>query len=269
MKAIDRARAVVEQATARSQVLIRELHEPEELTDARIVFDDVWPSSDGGTQVRSNLLRALVHAGGYCSAAYDVTTGALLGATLGFMGRSEDGQPFLHSHMSGVVEGHRNRHIGSAMKLHQRWWALREGVPVIAWTFDPLVRRNAYINLCKLGVEVRGYHVNFYGEMHDAINAGDPTDRVVAWWEVDSQRAEEATAGERVPLPDADLRGVRDVILVDTPYDIVDLRERDAHKARDWRLTVRQQLSDAMAEDRFVDAITDEGAYVVRPRVSP
>jgi predicted GNAT superfamily acetyltransferase len=253
---------------ARSQVMIKELHEPGELADARIVFDEVWPSSDGGTQVRSNLLRALVHAGGYCSAAYDVSTGALLGATLGFLGRSDDGQPFLHSHMSGVIEGHRDRHIGTAMKQHQRWWALREGVPVIAWTFDPLVRRNAHINLCKLGVEVRGYHVNFYGEMHDAINAGDPSDRVVAWWEVDSQRAEEAAAGLRAPLADAPLRDARNVTLVDTPYDIVELRAHDAQEAHTWRLRVRQELSDAMAEGWVVDAITDEGAYVLRPRVS-
>jgi predicted GNAT superfamily acetyltransferase len=265
---MDRARTVVEQAMARSEVMIKELHETDELTDARVVFDQVWPSSDGGTQVRSNLLRALIHAGGYCSAAYDIATGALLGATLGFMGRSEDGQPFLHSHMSGVIEGHRDRHIGTAMKLHQRWWALREGVPVIAWTFDPLVRRNAYINLCKLGVEVRGYHVNFYGEMRDAINAGDPTDRVVAWWEVDSERAESAAAGLRRPLPDAQLQALPDVRLVDTPHDIVELRLEDPDRARAWRLQVREELSESLAQGWFIDAITEQGSYVLRPRLS-
>ena len=75
--------------------------------------------------------------------------------------------------MAGVVDGYRNRHVGTAIKLHQRAWALSCGIDTVVWSFDPLVRRNARLNVQKLGTHVRDYMPNFYGNMDDAINAGD------------------------------------------------------------------------------------------------
>ncbi len=60
------------------------------------------------------------------------------------------------------------------MKLHQRAWAIARGIPVIEWTFDPLVARNAYFNIRKLGAMPVEYLPNFYGIMGDGIN-GEPT----------------------------------------------------------------------------------------------
>ena len=256
------ARLTAADSAARSGVVISELLDPVSQADARSVFDEVWPAEDGSTQVRANLMRALDHAGGYCVAAYDEADGAVLGATLAFLGRAEDGTTVLHSHMSAVIERVRDRHIGTAMKQHQRAWAWTHGVPVITWTFDPLVRRNAYINVCKLGIEVRGYHEDFYGPMHDAINAGDPSDRLVAWWSVRSRRAEQAAAGSIAPTCEESARdqGVR---LVATPDDIVSLRRSDPALARRWRLQVRAQLQEAFAEGLAIEGMTDLGAYVL------
>ena len=255
---------IAEESCARAGIEIVELTTPESQADARAVFDEVWPAEDGATQVRPNLLRALVHAGGYCVAAYDSSSRDLLGATLAFLGRAEQGTVILHSHMSAVIESARNRHIGTAMKQHQRAWAGARGVPVVSWTFDPLVRRNAFVNLIKLGIDVRGYHVNFYGAMNDAINAGDPSDRMVAWWPVDSPRARRAAEGGLRPESEAELikEGVR---LVATPADIVSLRASDPHAAAEWRLLVREQLTDAFASGLAIDGITDQGSYVLRP----
>lgn len=244
-------------------MVIRELHDPISQADARAVFDAVWPAEDGSTQVRPNLMRALVHAGGYCIAAYDDMTDELLGATMAFLGRAEDGTTILHSHMSAVLPQARSRHIGTAMKHHQRAWAWQHDVPVVSWTFDPLVRRNAYVNLCKLGIEVRGYHVNFYGEMNDAINAGDHSDRMVAWWPVDSPRAIRACDEGIATEPEDDLRA-RGVRLVATPDDIVALRARNPDEAFEWRIGVREQLLAAFAEGLVIDGITDRGSYVLR-----
>ncbi|MFM1917368.1 MAG: hypothetical protein RJB01_883, partial [Actinomycetota bacterium] len=146
------------------------------------IFDEVWPPVGGGTSVPPNLFIALVHAGGYASVAYidDVP----VGAALGVLGRHRDAQgewhTHIHSHMAGVLEGFRDRHIGTALKLHQRAWCLAEEIDTVVWTFDPLVKRNARLNIWKLGVTIRGYEVNFYGEMPDAVNAGDPSDRIFA-----------------------------------------------------------------------------------------
>lgn len=260
---------------------------PEAMSAARAVFDDVWPGE--GTQVTSNLLRALVHAGGYCSVVLD--DDRVVGAALGFPSRdaSLPGGVYLHSHMAAVVDGLRDRGIGAAVKQHQREWAREQGIPVVSWTFDPLVRRNAHFNVNRLGVEVRAYYPDFYGEMTDAINAGDRTDRLVAWWVVDSERAHAAARGELV-IPDHEsmLRTARDLIrlvdgvpqiadppstgetvLVSLPDDVVSLRQADPALGLQWRLAVREALTTSFDAGLRVSAVTSAGAYVLTPEETP
>lgn len=55
------------------------------------------------------------------------------------------------------------------------------------WTFDPLIRRNAHVNLVKLGATVRAYHPDFYGELADVINGSDRTDRFEVGWRLDRE----------------------------------------------------------------------------------
>ena len=101
-----------------------------------------------------------------------------MAAAAGIHGRNEDGV-YLYSVVAGVHPGHQAGQVGFALKQHQRAWALARDLDLITWTFDPLVRRNAYFNLAKLGAEVTGYHEDFYGPMHDALNQGDESDRCV------------------------------------------------------------------------------------------
>src|SRR5437763_17197337 len=75
------------------------------------------------------------------------------------------------------------------------------------WTTDPLIRRNAYFNLAKLGAEAPQYLVDFYGEMRDAFNAGDESDRLLIRWRLDSERAASAAAREPQELDVEKLRG--------------------------------------------------------------
>ena len=262
--------------------------QPDAMASARAVFDEVWPGE--GTQVTSNLLRALVHAGGYCSVVLD-DDDRVVGAALGFPSRdaSLPGGVYLHSHMAAVVDGLRDRGIGAAIKQHQRAWAREQGIPVVSWTFDPLVRRNAHFNVNRLGVEVRAYHPDFYGVMTDAINAGDRTDRLVAWWVVDSERAHAAAQGDLV-IPDHDsmLQSARDLIrlddgvprladppapgetvLVSLPDDVVSLRQADPALGLQWRLAVREALTTSFEAGLRVSAVTSAGAYVLTPEETP
>jgi predicted GNAT superfamily acetyltransferase len=262
--------------------------QPEAMASARAVFDEVWPGE--GTQVTSNLLRALVHAGGYCSVVLD-DDDRVVGAALGFPSRdaSLPGGVYLHSHMAAVVDGLRDRGIGAAIKQHQRAWAREQGIPVVSWTFDPLVRRNAHFNVNRLGVEVRAYHPDFYGVMTDAINAGDRTDRLVAWWVVDSERAHAAAQGDLV-IPDHDsvLQNARDLIrlddgvprladppapgetvLVSLPDDVVSLRQADPALGLQWRLAVREALTTSFESGLRASAVTSAGAYVLTPEETP
>jgi predicted GNAT superfamily acetyltransferase len=260
-------RADLAAAEERADVRIRTLADLSELEDARGVFDAVWPSGSGSTQIQPNLLRALVHAGAYVSAAY--RGGRPIGAALAFVGRAQTGElgewhTHLHSHMAAVVASHRDQHVGSALKMHQRAWALDHGIDTIVWTFDPLVRRNAVLNLVKLGVEVDGFEVDFYGAMDDGINSGDPTDRLFAWWRLNSLSAVAASMGrlDRLDPIEMIVNG-RDVIEIELPEDIVTIRTQSPDAAAQWRIAVREALLAAFADDFRIIGVSGAGGYVL------
>lgn len=256
MSSLEIARTAWERAERRSQVSVRNVHDLAELDEARAVFDTTWPMAAGGSNLPSNLFRALVHSGAYACVAYDGDRP--VGATVAFIAREPGGEVTLHSHMAAVLPDHRNRSIGTAMKCHQRLWALEHNIAVIAWTFDPLVRRNARLNMLKLGAEVRGYERNFYGRMDDDYDFIDESDRVFAWWVVDSDRANKAAVGKLragVASPDA--------VIVEIPDDIVALRLTDIDASRAWRQGVRAQMEEALARGYRVTTLTEEGNYIM------
>jgi predicted GNAT superfamily acetyltransferase len=149
------------------------------------------------------------------------------------------------------------------MKCHQRLWALEHSIPVISWTFDPLVRRNLRVNMLKLGCEVRGYERNFYGRMDDDYDFIDESDRVFAWWVVDSERANSAALGRLRALSREELAARPDAVIITIPEDIVALRERDIDEGVRWRMRVREQMESALAQGYRVTNLTDAGDYVM------
>ncbi|MCB0914694.1 MAG: GNAT family N-acetyltransferase [Actinobacteria bacterium] len=258
-------------AEERSGAQIRTLTELADLERARVVFDTTWPMVEGGSNLPSNLFRALVHAGAYACGAY--IGGQVVGATVAFIAREPgaDGRPMvlLHSHMAAVLADYRNRSLGTAMKCHQRLWALQQGIEVISWTFDPLVRRNARLNMLKLGAEVRGYERDFYGRMDDDYDFTDESDRVFAWWVVGSDRADAAALGRLRPLTDDEVAARPEAVIVTIPEDIVALREADPDLGRAWRLRVREQMQAALARGYVVTNLTAAGDYVLEPKDAP
>jgi predicted GNAT superfamily acetyltransferase len=111
--------------------------------------------------------------------------------------KSEAGaaQPYLHSHMLAVHEPYRNRGLGAQLKRQQRLDALRRGIRLVEWTFDPLEIKNAHLNIHKLGAVVRRYETDFYGVSSSRLQGGLPTDRLVAEWRLGSPRVEAALQG--------------------------------------------------------------------------
>ncbi|MBV9935725.1 MAG: GNAT family N-acetyltransferase, partial [Actinobacteria bacterium] len=131
-----------------AQAVVRPLADMDELAAAADVLASIWGTADGQYPLAPETLRALSHAGNYVAGAW--LGEELVAVSAGFIGL-HDGKPHLHSHISGVARAHQGTHIGFDLKQHQREWALAHGIDVIEWTFDPLVRRNAYFNLTKLG----------------------------------------------------------------------------------------------------------------------
>jgi predicted GNAT superfamily acetyltransferase len=246
-----------------SEVVVRELGRIEDLQAAEALFSATWPGQPPAT---AGLLKALVHAGGYVSGAYRGED--LVGAAAAFL--ADHGGPALHSHLAAVPPAARGLGVGLALKLHQRGWAAAHGLRVVTWTFDPLVRRNAWFNLAKLGAGVEAYLPDFYGPMDDGINDGGPSDRLLAVWPTAGAVGGGEAPGGWVPaLEEVDGRPVAHprppsarLLAVATPPDVEALRRRDPGLALAWRLAVREALGPLLERGRAT-GFTRAGSYVV------
>jgi predicted GNAT superfamily acetyltransferase len=274
--------ATADAAAERAGVHVLPLHAPGAMRDVSQLFDEVWGRDPAaGTILAPEALTAIVHAGGQVSGA--VRDERLVGATAAFLGRLDDGEVFLHSHVTGVVDGEGGRGVGQALKWHQRAWALARGLDRVRWTFDPLIRRNGVLNLVVLGAQASGYARDVYGRMHDTRNAGMPTDRLVVDWQLTSPRVRAAAAG-RAASPDVQalrragaevLLGVDDEgrpsvsdptgprQLVQVPEDIEALRGDDPELAAVWADAVRTTLGDRLPAGFRISGFTRDGWYVL------
>jgi predicted GNAT superfamily acetyltransferase len=217
---------------------------------ARKVFDRTW-AMDIGTEITPNLLQAMVHSGSYLSGAF--IDGKIVGASFAFPATNNG--IHLHSHMTAVLDEYRDKGVGYALKIDQWNWAKKNNFSHLSWTFDPLVRRNAKLNIVKLGVDISGYFPNFYGAMPDALNAGDESDRLMVSWrtDIDAPKARELVTD---PKPDD--------ILIAIPEDIVSIRSKDQRESMKWRRQVREQFLAAFGKNGKVVGFSANNEYVVR-----
>ena len=96
--------------------------------------------------------------------------------------------------MLAVAEQYQNCGLGFALKQTQRVDALRCGIRLMRWTFDPLMSKNAFFNLHRLGATARLYVHDFYGQLGSSLQGGLPTDRLLAEWPLESPRVLSAAA---------------------------------------------------------------------------
>jgi predicted GNAT superfamily acetyltransferase len=281
-----------------SAVVVRTLADMKDLALAEGLFAATWPGQPPATAA---LLKAIEHAGGYVAGAYATgdgdgwRSGQMVGAAAGFLAAHPG--PALHSHLAAVVPAARGLGVGHALKTHQRSWAAEHRLSAVTWTFDPLVRRNAWFNIAKLGARVEEYLVDFYGPMDDGINDGDASDRLLVVWPV-HLRGDPAPRGDHairldqvtgsshdrsglhdheeeggtepaVALADVDGRPVRHeapdtsrLVAVATPPDVEVLRHTDPELAHAWRIAVREQLAPRLTDGHVV-GFTRAGSYLV------
>lgn len=129
---------------------------------------------------------AAIHAGGMLHLA-ETASGQAIGFAYAFPGLS-GGVPHLHSDMVAVLPEHQKRGVGVRLKWSQRDEALRRGIGLISWTYDPLQSRNAHLNLRRLGATAVEFLENFYGITTSSLHHGLPTDRLLVHWELSAER---------------------------------------------------------------------------------
>jgi predicted GNAT superfamily acetyltransferase len=234
--------------------------------DMATFFKTIW--TDGDEVVPFDLVLAAVHIGGYATIAKH--DNQVVGASFGFLGEYAAHQ-VLHSHVTAAsVPG-----VGFQLKQHQFAWAQEREIAGITWTFDPLVRRNCVFNFEKLGALAVEYLPNFYGTMTDAINAGDDSDRLFAYWPVQDSLSNETTKTNAIALKNQAgtplSQGFDDTkaFWVELPEDIEAMRKSDLGLARQWRKAVRDVLQPALADGWFISAVNpDRTAILVEPATS-
>ena len=166
-----------------SSVTLRVLETPAEMRAVEELSAFVWPGSDLDV-VPAHLLLTVAHNGGLVAGAF--SGDRLVGFVFGFPGLQgpPDGlRPKHCSHQLAVHPDYRSSGVGFALKRLQWRFVRDQGLDRVTWTYDPLLSRNAHLNIAKLGAVCNTYLRDAYGELRDDLNAGLATDRFqVDWW---------------------------------------------------------------------------------------
>jgi predicted GNAT superfamily acetyltransferase len=240
-----------------------EMHQAEQLQRL------VWQESEIDI-IPAHLMNSAVHNGGLLIGAY--ADAQLVGFVFGFPGfySTPDGPRLKHySSIMGVRPEWQGQGLGFALKRAQ-WQMVRyQGIDRITWTYDPLLSRNAWLNITRLGAVCDTYLRDFYGLMEDALNQGLPSDRFnVDWW-VNSHRVNRRLSRQRrnhlslghflaggapiinpakmdlknlphpIDLPEPKQGKDVSILLVEIPADFLAIKNEDFQLASEWRMHTR------------------------------
>jgi predicted GNAT superfamily acetyltransferase len=201
------------------------------------------------------------HTGGQVIGAFDGAK--LVGFTMALAG-VRNREPFLHSHMTAVLPDYRDRGVGRRLKLFQRQDALKHGIGLVEWTFDPLELKNAYFNFVRLGAVARRFIPNCYGITESPLHAGLPTDRLVAEWWLDSERVKHILADN--PLP---TKGP--VARISLPSNLAEIKSADREVAASMQSAAREQFQKYFRSGCVATGVETQASatdYILEPLVA-
>ena len=270
-------RQSADEAALKAGVRIRLLQDLPDMAEAESLFERVW--GPGGVTVP--LLRSLGLTDNYIAGAW--AHDQLIGASVAFVTPSE-GLRSCHVHIMGVLGPAQGSGVGFALLSHQRAWAMDHGIEQITWMFDPLVRRNGWFAVVKVGARAVAYYPDFFGYLNDPVNRWDYTDRCLARWKVDSNSPPTSEAPEPEPSDRALLILSDDengrpalashswiddpppVLLCQVPPDALGLRQANPKLAREWLSALRGTLGRAIDAGFEVTSMTRSGRYLLTRR---
>lgn len=243
------------------EVTCRVIHQIEEYEQAAELEAQIWRFRLHDA-IPAHILHALAYNGSLIAAAFH--DDRMVGIVVAFPAKYPGG---LWSHMAGVHPDYQGQGIGWKLKQYQREWALANKYRTIHWTFDPLQRGNANFNIHKLGAQASIYHVDYYGRMTDAINAGLPSDRLEVIWHLkkspkrpDYTDVHFLVENHNGKLVQRDLAAEHALVCIEIPFDIQTLKQTAIQQAQAWQLAVRQTMQTAFAQGySIIDFVVDEG----------
>lgn len=233
--------------------VFRDLSGIAEMNAAEELQRIVWGRDD--TPDPADLMIVIQHEGGLVAGAF--LGGRLMGYVFGLPTR----QPHIqHSHRLAVHPETRGSGLGLKLKWLQRDWCLARSISHVRWTFDPLRVVNANLNINRLGAVSSTYFKDYYGEMA-GINAGAPSDRLLADWHLNSARVS-ARLSPANGVQSARGESLRVVI----PADFEGLLKNNRQAALAERLRVRETMASAFADGYEVTGFdAAASAYILQP----
>lgn len=247
---------------------------------AMITLQNAFWGEEAESIVPAHMLFSLANHGGHVLAAFD--DDKPVGMLVGFIGTdsAETERPALAnlqmvSKRMVVLPPYRSAGIGARLKQAQREMAVKQGIRLVTWTFDPIMALNAHLNLRKLGAIGTRYYQDYYGSVEGSgLALLGTSDRMYVEWWVTSRRVEERVNGVRggltlehylsaetpllnpaevnangLPVPgDGPPRfGETALALLEIPHDFRGLMGQDVELARYWRAHVRAMFVQAFA----------------------
>jgi predicted GNAT superfamily acetyltransferase len=230
-----------------SALTIRPLTTAEDFLACVAIQREAW--GDSLTDITPpTVLKIVQRIGGVSAGAFDAD-GAMLGFVFGITG-VERGRVVHWSHMLAVRAHAQNQGIGRRLKRYQRSVVAETGAHVIYWTFDPLVSRNAHLNISIMGV----YAAEYARDVYPTMDRGAGTDRLVVSWPMDdavlrdrleeTARAAADPAFSEAPIVNPDpgaaierLRAPR--LRVQIPGNFASILASDVPAAARWRANTR------------------------------
>ena len=233
---------------------IRQLNQNHEFSEAVKLQKAIWGFDDIDLlPVRLSITASKI--GGHSFGAYDGDR--MVGFCVAIPGIKQGAKSYLHSHMLGVMKEYRDAGLGRKLKMAQRDDAIKQGIDLIEWTFDPLEIKNAFFNIERLGAIVRRFVLNQYGTTSSPLNAGLPTDRCTAEWWLQSDRVE----GRETKRPEV-------VARISITNDIYKIKANDFARAREIQMRVADQFLEYFAKNLAVTGFersAENGTYLLSP----
>lgn len=218
-------------------IVLRELNSVAELKRAESFQREVWGQDDPADN--SDIMLAIQHEGGLVAGAFKGER--MLGFLFGFPTNQPDIQ---HSHRLAVHRESRGMGLGLKLKWFQRGWCLERGITMVRWTYDPLRRINAGLNITRLGATAGTYHPDYYGKM-EGINAGVASDRLLVEWDLTAPEVVHRAEKPTIPISQ---ENNKDDLRVAIPADFDALLSDDLEHAISERLRVRSVLTSAFTD---------------------
>jgi len=265
-------------ADGNADIVVRAIAARAECQACVALQQEIWGRDDA---VPASVLLVVSHVGGIVAGAF-TTDGELVGFVFGLPALM-DGAIAHWSHVLGVRESARNAGVGRLLKEYQRAELARRGVDRMYWTYDPLVAKNAHLNLNLLGARVVEYVPDMYGTTTSPLHSGLATDRLIVVCDTTPGPARPSRTSTRAlaqcpvltpePRPGDVLASIDDparphTLLLEIPEDIQLLAAQASDRAARWHAAARTYFEWALGSGYVVralhrDPVTSRAFYVL------